>query len=64
MNAEQQKQWDKYVDLLMSMGLDARMGRGPTKAGFVNNLRLMADNMEKLLTPAEPRIQSEDGKPA
>ena len=50
-------EWDEYVRLLLSMATDTLMGCGPsTKQTFVMNLRIIADNMEKLIlnNQAEP----------
>lgn len=44
-----QVEWKKYVDLLLGMATDEKLERGPTKAAFIQNLRLIADKMEELL---------------
>lgn len=41
--------WQRYVQLVAGMATDAMLGRGPTPRAFVNNLRLIADQMEDLL---------------
>ena len=41
--------WDKYVQLVAGMATDMMLGMGPTPEAFVNNLRLIADQMEDLL---------------
>ena len=50
---EMHNEWCKYVDLIASMHIDHMLGKGPTKAAFVSNLRIIADQMEKLLTEKE-----------
>lgn len=43
--------WNAAVDTLASMCMADKMGRGPTKWGFILTLRLYADEMEKLIHP-------------
>ena len=54
-------EWDEYVRLLLSMATDTLMGCGPSTRGtFVANLRIIADNMEKLI----PNVEHEPPEPA
>lgn len=41
--------WQLYVRCVTGMGTDELLGRGPTKEAFIENLRLIADQMEALL---------------
>lgn len=41
--------WIKYVNLIASMAMDTLMNKGPSDKAFVANLKLMADNMDKLI---------------
>jgi len=38
--------WNLYVRCVTGMGQDELCGRGPTKEAFIQNLRLIADQME------------------
>jgi hypothetical protein len=42
-------EWDKHVQLVASMATDTLLGKGPSTRGFIANLRMIADSMEKLL---------------
>ena len=46
-------EWDKHVRLVASMATDTLLGKGPSTRGFIANLRLIADSMEKLLPNAK-----------
>ena len=50
---ENKEQWMKYVNLIASMAIDAKMGKGCDDSCFVMNLRMIANNMEDLLKPKQ-----------
>ena len=43
-------EWDKYVELVHGMSLDSLLGKGPTKKAYVSTLRMIADQMEPLIS--------------
>ncbi len=47
----ERKEFERYVDCIMSMSLDWKMKRGPTDQAFISNLRMMADSMEQFAKP-------------
>ena len=47
------KHWEKHIELVASMSADTLCGRGPTRKAFVENLRIIANEMEKLIPELE-----------
>ena len=39
----------EYLELIVSMGIDALTGSGPTPRAMIANLRMIADELEKMI---------------
>ena len=53
--------WTKYVELVALMSHDVLLGCGPTKAAYVSNLRMIANQMKTLLPNKEIKTKDDAG---